>query len=230
MRRFIVLAAAGLSLFAVDSARASALDLRLGVFAPKAESNLFTDDAELYGTRKRDWRGLTGGAEFNFTVAENVELGLSLDGYSQDIDTFYVDFVNEDGSEILQTLRLRAAPLGVTLRFVPTSRRGSLQPYAAVGGDLFFYKYEEFGDFIDFGDPTRPIIADAFVSEGVIPGVHVAAGLRIPINYDFGITLEGRYQWGSEDLEDDFRAQPGQDPLRLSLEGWSATAGLHIKF
>lgn len=231
MRRLTAFLALGLTLALVDSARASGLDLRLGVFTPRADSNLFRDDEELYTVRKKDWRGLTGGAEFNFQLSNNVELGLGLDGYSKSIDTVYRDFVNDNtGQDIAQTLRLSAVPLSLNLRFVSPSRQATVVPYAAVGADLFFYKYEEFGDFIDFGDPTTPIVSDAFESQGAMPGFHVAGGVRIPLNYDFALTVEGKYQWAKHDLGDDFAPQPGQVPLKLDLSGWSATAGINIRF
>jgi hypothetical protein len=230
MRRLTLFLALGLTMLATDSARASGLDLRLGMFTPRTESNLFRDDEELYTVRKKDWRGFTGGGEFNFQLSDNVELGIGLDGYSKSIDTVYRDFVDSNDRDIPQTLRLTAAPLSVNLRLVPARRRSSIVPYAAVGADLFFYKYEEFGDFIDFGDPTRPIISDAFESEGAMPGFHVAGGLRIPLNYDVALTVEGKYQWAKDELGDDFRPRPGQDPLELDLSGWSVTAGVNIRF
>ena len=229
MRRLAALFALGMFISAADTARAAGLDLRLGAFTPKAESSLFRDDSELYTVSKRDWRGLTGGAEYNFNLSPNVEFGISLDGYSKSIDTVYRDFVGDNDRDVPQTLRLTAVPLGVNLRFV-ASRRMSIMPYAAVGADLFFYKYEEFGEFIDFQNPTLPIVSDAFETNGVAPGVHVAGGLRIPLNYDFALTVEGKYQWAKDDLGDDFRPQPNQAPLNLDLTGWSVTAGVNIRF
>jgi Outer membrane protein beta-barrel domain len=231
MRRRGVLAALGFAVLASGSAHASGFDLRLGGFVPKASSNLFRDDASLYTVRQRDWRGVTGGAEYSLQLADNIELGFSLDGYSRTIDTSYRDFVNDNngGRDIRQTLRLSAVPLGVNLRFISPTRK-SLSPYASVGADLYFYEYKEFGDFIDFGDPTLPIIADSFVANGVLPGAHAAAGLRVPINYDFALSFEGRYQWAKGNLGDDFRARPGEAPLKLDLSGWSATAGINIRF
>jgi len=86
----------------------------------------------------------------------------------------------------------------------------TVSPYVGIGPDLVFYKYEEFGDFIDFGDPERSISADDFVSEGARPGFHVTGGLRVRIGHDFSILGEGPLQWAKATLGDDFRPQPGQ--------------------
>ncbi len=209
-------------------ARAGSLDLRVGGFFPRADSNLFRDDAELYQLadgsplEKSDWTGWTGGIQFNQAVGRFVELGFSIDVYDRSLHTAYRDFVTESGRDILQTLQLDIVPVGFQVRLGPT-RRG-LSPYIAGGVDLFFYKYEEFGDFVDFDDPSTPIIADSFVSEGVAPGFHVAGGVRVPIGDDFALVGEGRYQWAKDDMGDDFRGN------EIDLGGASATIGFNLRF
>ena len=204
---------------------------------PRAQSDLFQDDAELYsparetrGVSKDDWKGVYGGAEYSFNVADHVEMGISLDGYSKSIPTVYRDFTRPNGNEVEQELRLTVVPLGVSLRVLPLDRYAAVQPYATIGADVFFYKYEEFGDFIDFADPEFTIRADDFVSEGVRPGLHVTGGLRVRVGHDFSILGEGRYQWAKGTLGDDFSPQPGQDALRLDMSGFSAVVGLSIRF
>jgi len=211
-------------------ASASGLDVRVGGFLPQANSNLFSDDAQLYTVGKDSWKGATGGIEFSTGLARNVELGFHVDGYGRSNDTVYREFTHSDGSDIAQTLKLTVVPVGVSLRLVPTGRRARVAPYVAVGGDLFFWQYEEFGDFIDFRNPTRPIQSDSFQSSGVTPGFHVAGGVRVPISYDFSIVGEVRYQWAKADLGGDFRPAPGEQPLRLDMSGTTVTLGLHIRF
>jgi len=212
------------------TASAASLQLRIGGFLPRAESNLFRDDSELYTVDKGDWHGLTGGAEFSFEPSDHVEFGLHLDGYGRTVDTNYRKYTRPSGREILQSLRLNLVPLGATLRLFPTDRYETLQPYVGVGPDLVFYKYEEFGDFIDFGSPDLDISADHFRSEGVRPGFHVTAGLRARLGHDFSVLGEARYQWARGTLGDDFRPQPGQDALRLDMSGLSAVVGLSLRF
>ena len=120
--------------------------------------------------------------------------------------------------------------LGATLRLLPTDRYATLQPYVGIGPDLVFYKYEEFGDFIDFGSEELDIDSDHFRSEGVKPGFHVVGGLRVRLGHDFSVLGEARYQWARARMGDDFRPQPGQDALRLDMSGLSAVVGLSIRF
>jgi hypothetical protein len=229
-RRAIAVLSLGLLAALPAAAGASSLELRIGGFFPRADSNLFRDDSSLYTVNKDDWQGVFGGAEFSFTPADHVEFGIHLDGYGRRVDTSYRDYTRPGGGEILQSLKLTLVPLGATLRLFPIDRDATVSPYVGVGPDLVFYKYEEFGDFIDFADPELSISADDFVSEGARPGFHVTGGLRVRIGHDFSILGEGRYQWAKATLGDDFSPQPGQDALRLDMSGFSAVVGLSIRF
>jgi opacity protein-like surface antigen len=216
---------------AAAPSRASGLDLRLGGFFPRAESNLFSDAAQLYFVDpKKDFRGFTGGIEYNTRLVDNVELGLSIDGFDKTFDTSYRDYLHPDGNEIRQTLKLDIVPVGLTLRFVPTGRRVPVAPYLAVGADLFYWRWREYGEFIDFRDATNPIVADSFRSDGFTAGFHVAGGLRVRVSNDFSVTAEGRYQRAKAKMGGDFKAtDPGFDN-EIDLSGWSATVGVHVRF
>jgi hypothetical protein len=207
---------------------AAGIELRIGGFFPRANTgspnDLFVDDSVLYTVGKGDWTGVTGGIEFNVNIAPQLEVGLHLDGYSRTAHTYYRDYQRPSGREITQSLQTDIIPLGLSLRLVPGGRRGRVAPYVAVGADFFFWEYEEWGEFIDFEDRTLPIIEDSFQANGVAPGFHVAAGIRIPINYDIGIVAEGKYQWAEDDMGDDFRGN------RIDLSGPSATIGVSIRF
>jgi len=181
---------------------------------------------------KREWIGFTGGVEYNHVLVDNVELGVHVDGYGRTVETSYRDFTYPypDGGEIYQSLRLTIVPSGVTLRLVPTGKRTKFAPYVGGGVDLVYYKYEEFGDLIDFFDPDMPVYSDAFFSDGVTFGLHAVGGVRFYFNRDFALVLEGRYLWADAEMGDDF--SPNEPGLvnRIDLGGTSVTVGLHIRF
>jgi hypothetical protein len=206
------------------AASAGGLDVRLGAMWPSADSILFDDDAELYFVSDGDWVGFTGGAEYNMKLVDNLELGFHIDGHGKKVDTAYRDFVREDESDIRQTLELAIVPMGVTLRLVPTGRRAKIAPFVGVGGDVVFYEYKEYGDFIDFFDPELPVIFDSFQSDGVTVGVHVTAGVRFYVSDDFAVVGEARYLWAEDDMDEDFRGN------RIDLGGIAATLGVHVRF
>lgn len=231
MRRAILsLTLLPLLMASAGPASAGGLDVRLGAFFPRADSNLFYDDEELYLVQKSDWVGFAGGVEYNQVMAKNLELGIHVDGYGKTIDTSYREFVRPDDSEIYQTLRLNVVPFGLTVRLVPTSKRTKVAPYVGGGIDLFYWKYEEWGDFIDFWDPEMAIYNDAFYSSGVAFGFHATGGVRFYLNRDFAIVAEGRYQWAEAEMGDDFApTEPGLIN-RLDLSGATAYLGVHVRF
>jgi len=232
-----------LALLGAGASRATAggVDLRIGGFFPRgrdcgipssqrAEYTLFQDVCELYFAQPGDFDGVYGGIEYNHVLMDYVELGVHYDYYSRTTDTSYRDYTRPDESEIRQSLRLRVAPLGLTVRLMPTGKNTRLVPYVGGGIDALFYQYEEYGDFIDFNDPSLPIIADAFVSESTAFGYHALGGLRVYVNRDFAIVGEGRYQWGKDDMGDDFApAEPGLVNT-IDLSGWTFTVGVHVRF
>ena len=239
-RAAAALVAVGLVVGSPAAGWASGLELRLGAFFPRAQSNLFDDVNELFtpdsradectqdfcpGVQKSDWIGLYGGGEYSFNLARQVEMGVSVDVYSREIHTSARSDTREDGSEIRQDLRLTFVPVGLSFRFLPLDRRAAVQPYLTVGGDLFYYQYEERGDFIDFFDDDRPISFDAFESDGVVFGGHAAAGLRVPVGDDFAVTGEVRYQFAPrKQMDDDFSLN------EIDLNGISATIGVRLRF
>ena len=216
----------GIALFVLAPASgfASGLELRLGGFGPRGHSDLFGDIEELFGARPEDFRGFTGGAEYSIGLGDKFEVGLHLDGYGRSITTEYRDFVRDDGSPILQELQLAIVPLGVSVRALPFGARARVSPYVTVGGDVYFYQYEEQGEFIDFFTDDLDIGFDAFESDGATLGWHAAGGLRVAVNHDFSITGEVRWQRAETDMNDDFGLNT------IDLSGISVTVGAHLRF
>ena len=229
MQRAMVVLTLAVVAAAPVSARAGGLDVHVGGYFPSGSSNLFSDDNQLYQhdghpVGKSDFNGVIGGFEYNARLVPNLEIGFGVDWYGRSLDTSYNSFVTSGGDEIRQTLRLEVVPVGVTIRIVPTSRRARVAPYLGVGADLVFWNYEEFGNFIDFQDPTQPVAPDHFRSSGVTGGAHVEAGLRIYLNRDFALVAEGRYLWAKTNMGDDFSQN------RIDLGGASGTLGFRIRF
>ena len=227
MRRVCPLAACLLALSIPTQSKAGGFELRLGGYFPRAdtgaENDLFRDLDELFGVRGSDWDAFTGGIEISAELGSFFEAGIRADWSSRTLQTSYVDFVDADGQEIRQTLRLRLVPVGATLRLIPTGPN-RVAPYVAVGADLHYYRYEEFGDFVDFFDEDLPIVDDSFISDGTTFGWHVALGIRVPITYDISLTAEVKRQWAETEMNDDFFQN------RLDLTGTSATVGFRVRF
>jgi hypothetical protein len=217
-------------------AQAGGFDIRLGAYWPRADSTLFDDINSLYtrgapfgpdtppGVLKEDWEGFYGGIEYNQKIADYAELAVSIDGYSKGLDTSYRDYVRENDAPIQQRLKLSVIPIGLSLRLGPTSRRTRIAPFVVVGVDAMVYRYEEYGDFVDFFDPDNPIIADSFLDESVAFGWHAGGGIRVGVGDDFAIVGEARYFWSRKDMGQDFTGS------RIDLGGLAVTGGFHIRF
>jgi outer membrane protein W len=225
-----------LTVAAASRAGAAGFDARIGGYFPRGDETLFQDDRSLYFAEKSDFYGVYGGVEFNHVLMNNVELGIHLDGYGRTTDTSYRDYTRPDGSEIRQSLKFSQIPLGVTIRFLPTGKRNKIVPYIGGGVDAIFWNYEEFGDLIDFGsadcdtDLGCPIIPDHFHSHGTAFGYHALGGLRVYLNRDFAIVGEGRYQWGTDDMGEDFAPNGPGLVNTIDLSGATFTIGVHVRF
>ena len=213
-----------LVLVAPATGSASGVELRLGGFGPRGESDLFTDVNELFGAEPSDFIGFTGGLEYGIGLGDRVEIGFHLDGYGRKISTSYVDYEHADGFPITQDLQLAIVPIGASLRLMPFGRRARVSPYLTVGGGVYLYEYEEEGEFIDFFTEDLEVGFDSFVSNGAALGFHVAGGVRVALNHDFSLTGEVRYQRAEADMGDDF------DLNHIDLGGTSVTVGVHLRF
>ena len=223
-------------LVASSRAGAGGLDLRIGGYFPRGNETLFEDDRSLYFVEKSDFYGVYGGIEYNQVVLDNVELAIHFDGYGRTVDTSYRDYTWDDGSEIRQSLKLSMLPLGVSVRFVPTSKRTKIAPFVGGGVDAIFYNYEEYGDFVCFPPASGTcrfdydVVSDAFQADGTAFGFHALGGLRVYLNRDIAIVAEGRYQWAEDDMGDDFAPNEPGLVNRIDLSGWTFTVGAHIRF
>jgi opacity protein-like surface antigen len=207
-----------------SEAKASGVELRIGAFLPKLDSVLFRDSITLYTVNKSDFAGGFGGAELTANVHPNLELGFSIEGYGRENNTVYRDYVRPNGQEIRQTLRFETIPLSALARFVPKGRYRTITPYLGGGFSANFWKYEEWGDFVDFQARGNPVYFDSFKSEGTAFGPMVNAGIRYRINTDIQITADYRHFWGKETMKGDFR------PNQISVAGDAITVGVRLIF
>ncbi len=214
----------GLLGLAPAEARASGIELRIGGMIPRVDSILFDDSVTLYQVEKKDFRGAFGGIEFTTKLAPNIELGLSVDGYGREIPTFYRDYTRPSGREIDQTLRFVIVPASAIVRLVPSGRYRTWTPYIGAGAAAMFWQYEEFGDFIDFGQKSRPVVFDSFKSSGTAGGLVLNAGLRYRINEDFQLTADFRNFSGKATAGGDFA------PNEVDVSGSALTLGFRLRF
>jgi outer membrane protein W len=173
---------------------------------------------------------VTFGGEVLFGLGDFVEAGVGINYFqSPNQESFYTDFTDVDGTDIIQSTQFRVVPVAVTVRAFPIGRTTPVQPY--VGGGVNFYRwhYQEKGEFIDFSDPTLPIFSsgpDEFEDDGTAVGAVILAGVRFPIGKSFLVGGEWRWHNGSADLAPELNFAGN----KLDLGGNQVVATFHVKF
>ena len=210
-------------------AQQQSVTFNLGYFAVRGEDARISDDVlvenlDLFAFRLGDFNNASAGAEWLLGLGEYLEAGVGLGFYRRTVASTYDDFVDVDGSEIEQDLKLRVIPFTTTIRFLPFGRSAALQPYVGGGLGIYAWRYSEVGDFIDFSDFA--VFRDRFVAEGNDVGPVVLAGVRMPFGSRFAVGGELRYQTvqGTVGVENGFLEE------RIDLGGLTAQATLQVKF
>ena len=186
----------------------------------RVEGDVLVDNLDFLVFDLDDFNGGTFGGEWLVTFADYFEAGAGIAFYSKTAPSVYADFVDSDGSEIDQELKLRMIPIDFTVRFLPLGRSSGIQPYFGGGLSIVNWRYSETGEFVgdDFG-----IFRESFVDDGNAVGPVVLGGVRF--NTDrFSVGGEIRYHKADADLSSDFFAP------KIDLGGWRYQGTVGIRF
>jgi len=239
MRRLIV-SLSGMALvfgfIAAPSASAQqSVNFYLGGFTPRAldarpnEDVLVANGAflstenKLRGIDINEFNHVTVGGEWLFAMTRNVEGGLGIGFYQKSVPTVYTDSTHENGTDIVQTLKLRIIPFTATVRFLPLGRDAAIQPYIGGGVGVFAWRYSETGEFVDVTDSS--IFRDSFSGSGATAGPVVLGGVGVPIG-SWSVGFEIRYQSGQGELPTD----QGFAGTKIDLGGFNYLASFKVRF
>jgi hypothetical protein len=244
MRRFSLAAgwlalAVGVFLPATSHAQQS-LNFTFGAFLPNGQDartredrgrsgDVLLSNLDFLSFDLDDFRGPSLGMEYVVGVGEYLDAGLGVGLYRQTIPSVYADYVNRNGVEIEQELKLRMVPWTATVRVLPFGRSGAIEPYLGAGVAIVNWRYSEAGEFVDFSDGS--IFRDSYVGSGTATGPTVLGGVMIPAGR-WGIGYETRWQRVRADLPDDLGFATTRDGQRawVDLGGWSHVARLQVRF
>ncbi len=190
-------------------------DARMGGDVLAANRNFLTFDP-------KDFNGVTLGGEWLVPFGRYVEGGVGAGYYRRTVPSLYTRFVNANGSEITQDLRLRIVPITVTVRAVAFGHDSPVQPYVGVGLAVYSWRYSETGQFVDFGD-RNAIFRDRYVASGTSTGPVVMGGVR----FGAGTPTTGfeiRYQKGEGTLDRRFAGDT------IDLGGYAFTWTIGLRF
>jgi outer membrane protein W len=231
MRRLITTGLVALVILgAVGTRTASAqqqISFFVGGFSPRAEDARTTGDVlvnnlDFLAFRVSDFSGPLVGAEYLTGLGDYFDAGLGVGFYQRTVPTVYNDFVNTNGTEIEQDLKLRVVPFTATVRWLPMGHHNGIEPYIGAGVGVFNYRYSESGQFLA---TDNSIFRGTFVGSGTATGPVVLGGIRVPVG-KWGVGGELRYQSAKGDLpaDQDFSGN------KIDLGGFTYTFTINIRF
>ena len=229
VKRVIVAALLVLAVTAGLAGPASAqqvLTVQFGGFLPKGEGSRVEGDVLVINRQYLlfdfgDFNGLLVGGDWSFALGEYLEAGAGFGYYQATVPAIYEEWVNNDGSEIEQDLKLRIMPLTAVVKIFPLGAKRAFQPYVGGGLGVYFWRYSETGEFLATDDS---IFDASYVQSGTSFGPVAVFGVRGRVSESALIGIEGRYQWGTTDLSEDFLGP------KLDLGGFSILATFGYRF
>jgi outer membrane protein W len=230
MRRFVSSGVGALVLGLLATPQASAqqsVNFYVGAFTLRAvdgrdRNDVLVNNLNFLAFDVKDFNSPTVGGEWLIGLGDNFEGSLGVGFHTRTVPTVYLNFVNTNGSEIEQDLKLRVVPFTATVRFLPMGRHNGIEPYIGAGVGVFNYRYSESGQFLA---TDRTIFRDTFVGSGSAAGPVILGGVRVPVG-SWGIGGEIRYQSAKGDLpaDQDFAGS------KIDLGGFNYLFTVNVRF
>ncbi len=207
--------------------------LKFGKYDPRAASDIYMFNAEQQTLDLDSYNTVNLALEFGYSFNDRVDVSIGWDISASEPVSEMRDWVDNEGSPIIQHTRLKQMPITVSVRFNLVERGQSIGnftwvpkrvvPYLGAGAGITFWSYEQFGDFVDFTDST--IFTDHFLSKGWSPIAQLFGGLDWAIKPHFLVELEMRYSWAEGQLSPAF---VGFEPIDLA--GLRSMVGALFRF
>jgi len=212
------------------------LSVRTGLFFYRGSGQFFDLTRSQFTASSGDFRGTDLGAELSIALNSNLDLIAGLDGGGFSTTHAYRDWQETDGSDILQSTRIRQGPsIQFGLKGYPLARGESLGNFAwaparfapYLGGGVGYTSFElrQWGDFVYEDADGIWITRDDLIGDGGSALGFAMAGADIALRNNLALSLEARHQWSEGDLRGAFRLT---EPLDLT--GLRMTVGLTLRF
>jgi hypothetical protein len=222
----LTLAGAGVALTPAAAAAQQTLNFTLGGFVPRGfdarvEGDTLVENRDFLVFDMGDFAGGSVSGEWLVPLGEYFEAGAGIGFYRRTVPTVYEDFVDDDGTEIDQDLRLRLVPVSFTVRVLPLGQSNGVQPYVGAGLGIFNWRYSEDGEFVDFRDDS--IFRERYVADGNETGPIAFGGIRFAAD-TFAVGGEVRYHAAEADLPTEFVGS------KIDLGGWTYAFTVGLRF
>ncbi len=189
----------------------------------RVDDDVLLENLNLFSFDPTELDSVTFGGEWQIALGDHLEAGVGVGFMRGTAPSTYTDFVNDDGTEILQDFHLQMVPITGTLRLFPLGDT-AVRPYIGGGIGLFMWRYSEVGEFIDFYDYS--VFRDRFVASGADVGTVVLGGVRVPLGDSLAAGVEVQYQRaaGRVGVDEGFLAE------RIDLGGLTTRFTFRIEF
>ena len=226
-----LIAGTALAMSARPAAAQQTLNVSLGYFTvrgedARVEGDVLNENRNFLVFDISDFNGATVGGEWLLPLGEYFEAGAGVSFSRRTVSSVYADFIDIDGSEIEQDLRLRLVPITFTARVLPLRQTSPVQPYFGAGLGVFAWRYSEAGEFVDF-QRRNAIFREQYVASGTSTGPVVLGGLRF-VGDAVSAGFEVRYLSADAELGRPFSIVLN-DP-RIDLGGWTYAFTLGWRF
>lgn len=212
----LVFLLAGTLLFGTRS-----INFKLGIFSPSLESDLWETNLENLSFTKEDFSDLYYGVEYENFVGNFLSLSIEGGTFSKTIYSAYSDYVYDDNSPVNQNMFLRISSLELGFKLYPIGFKRVFIPFVGVGAGIYSWRYEQWGDFIDFEYGT---IQEGYADTVTItPGFNIKGGLILRFRRNIGVSFESKYQYLKGTLSSLFEGFG-----KLDLSGLTYSLGINL--
>jgi opacity protein-like surface antigen len=206
---------------------ADSVNVFAGYVLPQGDSDVYTQNEAETTFRVKDLDDFSGSVQYDHFFGEHFTLEGNFSFYQGETTVQDLEFEFPDGAPIFRNIRLEIVPLEVALKVLPIGRNSPVIPYIGGGAGLYYWQYEEVGDFVIDRNTDPTVITGFAYSDGWDPGWHVEGGVQIPVSRAIALQFEAKYWKAGGDL-DVTGFDPAFGPLDLSATMFSG--GVSIWF
>jgi outer membrane protein W len=211
----------------------ASLHVWVGYAQPRADSPIFAFVTDTFSLSKSSFGAFAIGGDLSVALWPSVDMVYSVGYAGSKANSAYRNWQDTQGLPIQQTTTLERVPLTVGLKWYPVGRGESAgqlawvpsawAPFVGVGGGLMWYRFQQYGDFVDYTDSA--VVSDAFASHDWTWTGHAFAGVDVSLGARWIVSARAQYTWAQSHLGSDFVG-----PNQIDLSGLSVTAGLGVRF
>lgn len=200
------------------------VNLKIGLLNLTQNSDLWEQNRDELVFNKKDMLNLQVGIEYEKYFNQKFSFSLEAGYYEKKHYTQFRDWEYEDGNPIFHNISLEITYLEADFKIYPVGHRKAFYPYLGGGIGIYYWKYVEWGDFIDEIDEV--IFEDENAQTSTYtPGFNLKGGFVLRFKGNIGFCFEAKYQFLKGELSSFFEGFE-----KFDLNGISFSFGFNVFF